>query len=290
MATLHDDFAKNVLDVMLDDLGALTFESQAPPLTGQRGDVRFVPSPARLDELSSLGLLGRIASASCLLEHFSAAPTAAALRECLRKLLHWRHLADLGGAHDAPQRSWLLCAGKPRGALRALSLRRDHAWPSGVYALGAAWGFYVVVLSELPATPDTLPLRLLGRGATRRNALLELRDDCDRAPRGGTLLELVVQVVDRARRAGAVFTETEMIDLSYARKLRQQAFEEGREEGREEGAFSLLRALVSARLGRPLREREASSLRARLHTDDAQTLAAAVTSRAPDELAAWLEG
>ena len=45
-------------------------------------------------------------------------------------------------------------------AIRALAMRRDARWPTGVYRTPTLIGVHVVVLRELPRTTDTLPLLL----------------------------------------------------------------------------------------------------------------------------------
>ena len=112
------------------------------------------------------------------------------------------------------------------------------------------------------------------------------------------LLELVVQVIDRARRAGAVFTETEMIDLSYAKNLRQQAYEEGLrkgletgiEEGEAQGALEVLSALAQTRLARTLTAGESVALRVQLVDAGVREVTRRVLAMTAAELEAWLAG
>jgi hypothetical protein len=56
--TSHDERAKDILDVLLDDLGTLEREFEVPALRPQRADLRFAPSLKHTATRRSLGILG----------------------------------------------------------------------------------------------------------------------------------------------------------------------------------------------------------------------------------------
>ncbi len=282
MATPFDGLAKEILDVMLHEYGALETESEAPALRSQRADVLFVPDPVRTAARRSLGLLGRMTDAACLFEPFHEAPSLDDVTECLRKLLNHRHARSLKHTHVA-ERSWLLCAGRPDDALASLRARSMPRWPRGFYELSPALPLSIVVLSELPDDDDTLALRLMGAGETFGAALHELRARYGRVPRGQALYVAVVQMLLAARKRGETLTEAIMLDTTEAEEFLRRE----RREGRDEGLRPLVR-LIERRLDRKLTEDERAMLLARLDLVGAVRLGDVVLDLEADALARWL--
>jgi hypothetical protein len=290
MATPFDSLAKEILDLLLHDLGQLETEVEVAALPSQRADVLFVPDPARGDERRTLGLLGRMTERAALFEPFHDAPGVEEVRACLRKILnhhHARSLSQRGGA----ERSWLLCAGRPDGALIAFRAAPSVGWPRGFYDLGAALPLSLVVLSELDDGDDTLPLRLMGTGATLKAALHALRTRYGVLPRGRALFAEVVQVFLAARRRGERLTEELMVDLTEAYEYMRQQHTEGLREGLREGVLLVLPTIVrvaESRLEREVTEAERETLLQKIHTDGAEAVGDALVSLDPDALARWL--
>ena len=190
-----------------------------------------------------------------------------------------QHGEQRGGA----ERSWLLCAGRPDGALVAFRAAPSAGWPRGFYDLGEALPLGLVVLSELDDSDDTLPLRLMGAGATLKAALYALSARQEVIPRGRSLNNTVVQVFMSARRRGLQFTEDLMLDTTEAEEyLRQQ---------RREGVLMVLPAVVrvaESRLARAVTEAERETLLQKIHTDGAEAVGDALVSLDPGALARWL--
>ena len=290
MATPFDSLAKEILDLLLHDLGQLETEVEVAALPSQRADVLFVPDPARDAERRTLGLLGRMTERAALFEPFHDAPGVEDVRACLRKILnhhHARSLSQRGGA----ERSWLLCAGRPDGALLAFRAAPSIGWPRGFYDLGAALPLSLVVLSELDDSDDTLPLRLMGAGATLKAALYALSARQEVIPRGRSLNNTVVQVFMSARRRGLQITEDLMLDTTEAEEYLRQQHTEGLREGLREGVLLVLPTIVrvaESRLARAVTEAERETLLQKIHTDGAEAVGDALVSLAPDALARWL--
>ena len=290
MATSYDSLAKEILDLLLHDLGQLETEVEVAALPSQRADVLFVPDPARDDERRTLGLLGRMTERAALFEPFHDAPGVEDVRACLRKILnhhHARSLSQRGGA----ERSWLLCAGRPDGALIAFRAAPSAGWPRGFYDLGEALPLSLVVLSELDDSDDTLPLRLMGAGATLKAALYALSARQEVIPRGRSLNSTVVQVFMSARRRGLRITEDLMLDTTEAEEYLRQQRREGLREGLREGVLLVLPTVVrvaESRLARAVTDAEREALLQKIHTDGAEAVGDALVSLAPEALARWL--
>lgn len=232
--------------------------------------------------------------AACLVEALHDAPSIADVVACLRKLLNHRHALAL---HRGPaaERAWLLCGGRPDTALAELRMHPSPGWPPGFYDLGPALPLSLVVLSELPLADETLPLRLMGAGATFQGALRSLRERYGQVPRGRKLYTTVVQLLLAARRRGVALTEAIMLDLTEAEEyLRTQhalGLEEGRLEGQQRATHALLPALVRVTeltLYRAITDAERDALVRRLDTDGPADVGHALATLDAPALAAWL--
>ena len=281
MGTPYDTLAKDLLEVLLDDLGVVEREHEVSPPSSQRADLRFVPSddPAKVAARRALGLLGRMTDAATLFEAFHDAPSLADVTGCLRKLLNAVHA-------EGDTQMWLLCAGRPDDALPRLDARPSAHWPRGFYALAPALPLRIVVLAELPTDDDTLALRLMGAGATLRAALADLRVRYGALPRGRTLYVTVVQRFVAARRRGQPLQEDPVIDLSEAEQILTDTHRAGRNEGIALGV-SLAARLCERHLGRALSTAERDTLAARFERLGPDRLGE-VLDLAPDDLARWL--
>ena len=84
-------------------------------------------------------------------------------------------------------RLWIISAGRPETVLTRYEMRRmdvvnggagmardGDGWLSGFWQAADGHALHVMVLRDLPETPDTLLLRLLGTGKTHRRAIGEL--------------------------------------------------------------------------------------------------------------------
>jgi hypothetical protein len=112
----------------------------------------------------------------------------------------------------------------------------------------------VIVISDLPEERATLPLRLLGRGETLRQAVQEARQ----LPEGDPMRRPMVEVLAQRRFARLHFnddedrSEAEMLQEEF-KKFKERIHDEGRVEGRDkgrvEGGAGLLRRLLSRKFG-----------------------------------------
>ncbi|MDB9411505.1 DUF4351 domain-containing protein, partial [Microcystis aeruginosa] len=71
-------------------------------------------------------------------------------------------------------RLWILTPTASQRIITAFSALNHPDWGEGIYFLPPALTTAIIVLHQLPETPETLWLRLLGRGGTRSRAIDEL--------------------------------------------------------------------------------------------------------------------
>lgn len=154
-------------------------------------DVLFEPDNRK--SRSELGVLGELLFAPCIIAPLRWLPTASEMRTYTRLWLKWQMESDRSiipvnqtsvnkknkrkeeDEAEAMDKSLLfivpLIASQQLNDWRANPSNRNIP---GIYELGSAFCTTIVAIAELPSTPDTLWLRLLGRGLTQRSAIVEL--------------------------------------------------------------------------------------------------------------------
>jgi len=261
-------------------------------------DAAFTPSKRGAAKLRERGLLGRLARERCAWECFHDAPSVDDLRDVARKHLSWHHLLTLRArrrdrnAKVALPLLYAVCAARPTGALAELAATAAPALGAGFYAVSQALvGLCVIVVAELPKTRETLPLRLMGRGAVLDAAL----DEVAVLPRGRWEHRIRSAVVQFRKRLQANERSGEMGRLAeeikaYEKKLKEQGAREGMREGMREGRVEALVSVIELRLGRALTRRERGAVREKMASLGPARFTRTALSREPDALAAWLAG
>ena len=189
MHNRFDHYMKNLLRETLSYVSK-EHETEVEVIAAtQKIDVYAVPDPDRADERKDLGWLGELSDAPTMFELFSATPNVARFRPCLKKQLSWhaelerRARVALGDAvqEDGEDkdveivvfpRLLVVSQGRPETVLEKFGARKRR---DGVYELIEGLWTFVVVLSELPRTRQTLLLRLMGRDRVLAEALEDLR-------------------------------------------------------------------------------------------------------------------
>ncbi len=145
----------------------------------QEIDVYFRPTSPEIPP--ELGLLGKLAQTPCLLEPYRNPVTIEGILACLSKLFTVREQLQRE-AHRNQQpllaenipRLWILTPTASQRIITAFSALNHPDWGEGIYFLPPALNTSLIVLHQLPEAPETLWLRLLGRGGTRTRAIDEL--------------------------------------------------------------------------------------------------------------------
>ena len=173
----HDSFAKALMIGVLGRSGRVQsqLELLTPPLYV---DLFYAPRHVKRPPPPLLELLWRMGDRPTLFEIFSAAPQLDDCLDILEKGLRWHRLNRPARVTDRSDyvraRAWVISPGHPQLAIEALHAVPSPDWPSGVYITPAFADLMLVGVAELPRSPQTLILRLLGQGETRRSALEEL--------------------------------------------------------------------------------------------------------------------
>ncbi len=178
--TPHDQFAKQCLAGFLGPFGKAEVSREITSEVRQV-DVWFVPNAASTEARWALGLLGRMAETQCLLEPFRNSVQPVDVRGCLGKLndaqvelLRRAKSQKIRLTEADLPRLWILAPSVSKRVVQGFSALEKEDWSSGVYFLPEHQRSALVSIKQLPVTPETLWLRLLGRSDVQEQAIEEL--------------------------------------------------------------------------------------------------------------------
>jgi hypothetical protein len=254
MRNHFDQLAKHIGRNALAPLGTTVVHVEISPET-QYADLQHDPDPARTAERQQLGLLGQIASALCLIEVYSDAPSGEEFRACLSKHIAFsqqrRRRARTGDKEHERQPPevavapflWVITAGVPTTLLTELELEAASGWPAGVYLFGGnVLRVGIVMASKLPRERSTLLVRLMAAGPLLGPATSELfklsRDAHERAVAERSLLRCFHALQRKPNRDPL---EEEFMDAMYT------TMEDYRAEGHAQGSARALLIMLQGR-------------------------------------------
>ena len=123
----------------------------------------------------------------------------------------------------------------------------------GFYRCAPGFLVKLIVVSDLPATRDTLLLRVLGAGPVLKAALDEIAALPEDAPERGVVLPIVLRLWrqrdDTAPSDEDFFMSSQAIVDQWKRELLEKGRGEGIREGAREGVRNVLLRLLHARFG-----------------------------------------
>jgi hypothetical protein len=133
---------------------------------------------------------------------------------------------------------WIITPTAADGLLQGYGANPDPGWPEGIYPLGSALCTAIVVVHQLPRTPETLWLRLLGRGRVQQQAIDELEALPENLPYRWIVLELLsnlrVNLESEESEYGSDPEDRELV--MRLSPLYQQRLEAATQSGIEQGA------------------------------------------------------
>jgi Domain of unknown function (DUF4351) len=249
-----DQLAKQFLQEFLEPLGTVERSFEIPG-EAKHADIWFIPNP-NTPLHQDLGLLSRLLTTPCILEPFSGAPTRQEVKTCLLKLL-W--MQEDQRRRQVPTgnlaRLWILASRMDAPVLADFGGQPHPDWPQGVFFTAPELHTVFVVIDQLPVTPETLWIRLLGRKRTLEQAITELltmpADDNRRSQALKLLtnwrvsLQLKNPQVEEERELMATLSQAY---LDWEQQTEQRGEQRGREQGRQEGATREAAALILLQL------------------------------------------
>jgi len=255
----HDQFAKQYLAELLASLGQVEISREIIAEV-QQADIFFIPAPQLTTNLEPWGLLGQMVATSCLLEPFRNQPSKTEIRSCLLKLFslqsEFQRRAKREGVElpetNLPQ-LWILATSASTALIESFGAKLELAnWLPGVYFFPPAYKTAIISINQLPSTPETLWIRLLGKGKIQRQAIGELIALPPEYPLRGNILELI-SIWRLNLESQANLTENErdlfMVLSTAFEKLREELLQQGRQEGIQQNRRELLESLLSTKFG-----------------------------------------
>ncbi len=257
----HDQFAKEYLQELLSPLGEVE-TSKDVTAEVREIDVWFQPTSFEEEYVQSLGLLGKMATTPAIIEPFRNPVTADGIFSCVVKLLNSK--AEQGRLANREDRRleerqlpmlWILTPTASELLLNSLGFRAPEAsegWGKGVYFLLEAWRVGLIAIHQLPKTPETMWLRMLGRGRVQQGAIAELTAfPIDASVRDNALqllynLQANLQANTPTNPAGD--DEDQELVMAIA-PLFQQHLQEARLQGLEQGQRLILESFLQVRFG-----------------------------------------
>jgi hypothetical protein len=259
---IHDKFAKDYLEELLKDYGEVKASEK---VSGEikEIDVLFTPAKQQTSKLQILGLLGRLAENPAIIEPYRNPASSDEICDCILKLLEVK--ASLRREAKANKiklqeseipKLWILTPTISETRLSSFGTIQKEDWLSGVHFLADAMRSAIVAIHQLPQTPETLWLRLLGRGSVQSQAIIELQALPLDHPYQKATLELVYNLRENLRVNQKLETDDRELIMRLEplyQRNREQAKEEGRQEGKQEGKQegekNLILRLLHRRIG-----------------------------------------
>ncbi|MBN3895248.1 MAG: DUF4351 domain-containing protein [Nostoc sp. NOS(2021)] len=239
---IHDKFAKDYLEELLKDYGEV---NPSEKVSGEikEIDVLFTPFKQQNSNLQVLGLLGKFAEYPAILEPFRNPASTDEICDCILKLLEIKALVRREAKANKTKlqeseipKLWVLTPTVSETRLSSFGTIQKEGWLSGVYFLPDALRTAIVAIHQLPQAPETLWLRLLGRGSVQSQAIVELQALPLNYPYQKATLELVYNLRENLR----VNQELEEDDRELIMRLeplyqrdREQAIQEGNKQGEQ---------------------------------------------------------
>jgi Domain of unknown function (DUF4351) len=290
-----DQLSKQYLEDFLAPIGQVIRNLEIPG-EAKFVDVFFTPTPATPTD-PDLGLLGQIVQTTCSIEPFRNPPSRTEIRTCLLKLL-WLQEAHRRTAKQAKQKLhepqlpqlWILATHISQPVLNDFGAQLDPHWPSGVYRLPTGYKTTFVAINQLPATEDTLWLRILGKGPTQQQAIDEVLNLPPNHPRRNNILRLLAgwhirmnlgELPELSEQKTAMALSQAFLDWE------QQTQERSHQEGQLVSLRSVLHLMLPQKLG-PLPDRCRSAITL-LQVPQLEALALALLNfETIADLEAWL--
>ncbi len=271
----HDQFAKQYLKELLEPLGTVNIGQEIPGETLQV-DLIFDPYPEPPTNPPALGLLSQLVSTPCLLEPYRNCPTNPEIRNCILKLFYVHaELQRQAKRGDNPlneqqlPRLWILTPTASERLLEELGAGQDSEYEyTGVYRLAQINQTGIIAINQLPEIPETLWLRMLGKGRTQKRAIEQVLELPREDPQRRNILQLVgMWRINVASKIELEPEERELImELSSAylqwredtlqqgiqqglEQGVQQGIQQGLEQGVQQGQRLLIEALLRTRFG-----------------------------------------
>lgn len=264
---IHDEFAKSYLEELLSPFGEVKPDRKITREV-REVDIWFAPTPGSDNPTPALGLLGQLATSPALFEPFRNPASDNEICDCLLKHLDLRaEVLRLAKRRGAPELKpelphlWILTPTASPAVLENFHAEPDQKkGEQGLYFLGTGLRAALVVIHQLPVTPETLWLRILGRGRVQQQAINELESLPTTTPFRASALELLFNLKVKLEVKSDIETEDRELIMRlsplYEKRLAEatqlgieQGIEQGIEKGSQQERRTFIENLLMVRFG-----------------------------------------
>ncbi len=147
-------------------------------------------------------------------------------------------------------RLWILTPTASEAILGGFGAQTQENWVAGVYFFPPTLRTAIVVIHQLPRTPETLWLRLLGRGRVQSRAI----DELEALPVNDPLRSMTLELLYNLQRNLQLTQEPDRDEedrelIMRLAPLYQQDREQAVQEGRQEEGVAMILRQLKRRLG-----------------------------------------
>jgi Domain of unknown function (DUF4351) len=258
----HDEFAKNLFELLLTPFGGVEIERGVQP-EAKAVDIYFQPSKP-LPRDHNIGLLARCITQPAIFEPFRNPVGVGEIQMCIAKLFEIqqelsreRKRLKQPDLVEVKPHLWILTPTLAAPTLAGFgAVNQLENWGQGVYLLPTHIQTGIIVIHQLPRTPETLWFRLMGRGTVQEKAITEVADLPADSPYKGNTLDLFLSLKLELESKQSIEPEERNLAMRlsalYIEKIQeaqQVGRAEGRQEGRTEGERELVMLLLTEKLG-----------------------------------------
>ena len=240
---IHDQFAKDYLEEFLKLYGEVKV-AQKVRSEQREIDVFFQPHRDKIQQLRNLGLLGRMAQTPSIFEPFRNPVTADEIGDCIGKSLDMRknlkreaNRNKIKFTAEAIPKLWIITPTISEAILAEFGAKMKEDWLKGVYFTVNYFHTAMIAIHQLPKTPDTLWLRVLGREKVQQQAIQELEQLQHGALRSITL-QLLYNLHEHLKNRQGLDNEDKELMMrlkNYYIEDREKAVQEGIQQGVQRG-------------------------------------------------------
>lgn len=271
----HDEFVKEYLPELYQDYGQVI--AGADVISERKEiDVLFIPTKPVPTTPETLGLLGKLAQTTCLLEVYRNPVTSQQIRDCISKLVSVQQNQIKEGKREKrkiPQSQlaqlWIITPTISNKLLKEFGAMEKDNWEKGVYFLPSGLYTGIIAIHQLPETINTLWLRILGRGNKQIKAIEELKQLPSDYPNREIVLELVYGLLGKLtanqQNQQETITEDETLIMSLRQLYRdkiaeverqgiQQGVQQGIQQGLQQGVQQGIQQRVQQEINMLIRQ------------------------------------
>jgi hypothetical protein len=222
-------------------------------------DVFFAPHLDSQPDPAELGVLASIAQKPALLEPFRSGLADADIETCLMKLFMVN--AQLRNKNtnipsNIPPQLWIIAAEVSDRILTDFGGIIEPEMGEGFYKLTKGLKTTIIAVEELPTTPETLWLRLMGKGRTQDDAIADLlmlpEADVKRSNALNLLvswrinMEIMEKVEQEERR---ILMALSQVYLEWEKQTKRLGIAEGVDQGLQQERQATIENIIQLRFG-----------------------------------------